>query len=565
MLNRRIFGALCLFFWLTIAVSADEAQIDALMQPMTLEQKIGQLFMVSVYNTVLSQGDKEFLQEFQPGAVALFPRNTSQLPEGIAALINAMQQAISDTGGLPLIIATDQEGWEIQRLWNGFTRLPDPLIYGAVNDPQTIVDLARATGAELGAVGVNMNLAPVADLTTRDDFLISYRVMNHRTWGDNPQRVGELTAAYIGGLKEAGVIGVLKHFPGHGGAVDSHEVLPRLDFDTTEARRHILAFQVALEQGAPAVMVGHLYYSALEPETDLPASLSPTMMSILRDDIGFAGVILSDALDMGALKTRYYQTDAMLAFFRAGGDMIVVGPFMERQYQREAKQRLIAAVASGEIPESRIDASVRRILRLKMDYGLIPWQPIEPSAVTDTIASAGTSAALEHVYQNGLTLVRDETGLLPLSPDANLVIFYPLLQRGDMAEVCKQLAPQAEYIGFTLNPPQWTYGKAAILGRDSDAVVIFTDNALKYPGQQRLVNAAPPEKTIVIALSNPYDLEAMPGVSTSLTTYSSNAISHAAACRALFGEQPIVGRLPVAIADFASGTGLSIMPNRQGQ
>jgi beta-N-acetylhexosaminidase len=462
-----------------------------------------------------------------------------------------------DSTGIPAIIATDQEGWEVQRLYKGFTLLPDPLAYGAVADPQPVFDIGRATGAELKAVGVTMNLAPVADLTTRQDFLDTMRVMNRRTWGDDPVRVGELTAAYIDGLRASGVIGVLKHFPGHGGGDDSHAGLPLMDVDLTEARRHMQAFKVAIENGAPAVMVGHLYYPALETETDLPSSLSPTMMSLLRNDLNFDGVIMSDALDMGALTTRYTPAEVILNYFKAGGDMIVIGPYMERADQQAGKQRIIEAVQSGEIPEARVDESLRRILQMKMDYGLIPWQPVEIATVTANIARAATSQALVNVYLAAATLIKDDADLLPLKPDANIAVMYPVLIPDDPSTTCRQVAPNIEYVGYTLEPPGWAYGKAAALGREKDAVVIITENTMYYPGQQRLVDAVPPEKAIVVALGNPYQLETMPNVSTFLTVYSSNFASYEAVCRVLFDEHAITGKLPMTVAGYESGFGLT--------
>ncbi|MCU0515038.1 MAG: hypothetical protein MUE40_20980 [Anaerolineae bacterium] len=535
--------------------AADDA-VERTLAQMTLAQQAGQVFMTGVYGGRLSAGEAAFVQDLQPGAVALFPRNTQQPPAGVAALVNSLQETALAAGGLPLIIATDQEGWEVQRLTQGFTPLPDPLAYGAADAP-TVQALGQAVGTELAAVGVTMNLAPVGDLTTRDDFFISYRVMNRRTWGSDPQRVGDLNAAYAAGLCAAGVAGVQKHFPGHGGAAtDSHERLPRLDYSAAEAARQVQAFRAGVAGGIPAVMVGHVYYPALEPVPDRPATLSPALLGLLREEVGFDGVILSDAMDMGAIRQRYTPAEALLAFLHAGGDLFVTGPYMTLAEQRAARDALVAAVTAGELPRSRLEESVRRILRLKQACGARAGQPLHPAAAAERIAAAGTPAALTTLYLHAATLVQDTAGLLPLPPAEQVAIIFPLLRRGDMAAECRARLPAATYLGFTLEPPTWMYGQVAALGREKAALIIFTDNARRYPGQQRLVNAAPPEKTIVVALHNPYDLEAFPDISTYLTLYHSNPFSQAAACRLIAGAHPIRGRLPLAVGAFAAGTGL---------
>lgn len=538
----------------------DTARVEQILEDMTLEEKVGQMFMVNIYGKAIGERATEFIQQQHPGAVAIFGYNTDLEPaSATAAFINQIQEVSTTSGAeIPMIIATDQEGGRVRRLVNDVTFFPDPLAFGATTTDEAIERVGFALGSEMRAMGINMNLAPVADLHTREDMLNQYRVMHRRTFGDDPDRVGQQVAAYSLGLAEAGVIGVIKHYPGHGGAADSHAGLPAIELDAETALAVPLrTFEVAVQNGVQAVMVGHLYYKELEPVENLPASLSPTLLGILRDDFGFDGVIMTDAMDMGALMDNYYVPDAALMFVQAGGDLFVAGPYLTWDMQRAAMQRLIDAVHNGELEESRIDESVRRILLLKARYGLLDWQAIDPSKVIENIENANSQQALIETYMDAATVVKDDSGLLPLNEGDNLAIAYPIIYQ-EVMNTCKIYAPNAEFYGYNFEPADWEYGIIARLGRTYDKVVIFTENAFLNPRLRDLVLPLPPEKTIVVALSIPYDLEKTPDVSTYMAMYNSIPASRTAACNVLFGLHPITGRLPVSVGDYPSGSGIDI-------
>ncbi len=542
------------------ATLSDAERVEKIVADMTLEEKVGQMFMVNIYGKELGQRATEFIQQHHPGAVAIFGYNTDFEPaSATAAFINQIQ-AVSTTSGaeIPMIIATDQEGGRVRRLVNDVTFFPDPLALGATTQPEAVERVGLALGSEMRAMGITMNLAPVADLHTREDMLNQYRVMHRRTFGDDPDRVGEQVAAYARGLEQAGVIGVVKHYPGHGGAGDSHAGLPTVELDAETALAVPLrTFEVAVQNDIPAVMVGHLYYKNLEPVENLPATLSPTLLGILRDDFGFDGVIMTDAMDMGALMDNFYVPDAALKFVQAGGDMFVAGPYLTWDMQRAAMQRLIDAVNNDELEESRIDESVTRILLLKARYGLLDWQPIEPDSVLENIALADSQNALIQTYMDAATVVKDENNLLPLAATDSVAIAYPIIYQ-EVLNTCQTFAPEAEYYGYNFEPAAWEYGIVAGLGNKYDKVVIFTEDAFLNPRIADLVAPLPPEKTIVVALSIPYDLEKMSDVSTYMAMYNSIPASRTAACNVLFGAHPVTGRLPVAVGDYPSGSGLDI-------
>lgn len=539
----------------------DSNAIETRLAGMTLEEKVGQMFMVTLFGKRLTEQGDALIREYHPGAVALFGFNTDFETGGhVALLINEMQTAATESGaGIPLFIAADQEGGEVRRIINDVTEFPDPLAMGAVTDLEVVRNLGEAKALEMRALGVNMNLSPVADLTVQSDMENFTSVMYRRTMGDDPQRVGAVAAAYAEGLARGGVVAVAKHFPGHGGTVDSHRTLPIVETPADEALAQPLrSFEVAVGQGIPAVMVGHLHYSQLEDVPDLPASLSPTLLGILRDDFGFEGLAMTDALDMAAVAGQYPLTEATLMAVQAGVDMVVFGPNVSWQTQRNSMAGLAAAVRAGDISEARIDASVRRILAAKVQHGVDMWEAVDTETVVESIDLDIAQTALDELYLHAATALQDNENLLPIVPDETVAVIYPAVFEG-ITETCREVAPSAEFYGFLRFPSEFDYNAVNRLGRLFDTIVIMTEDITVNIGQGRLIELLPPEKTVVVALGTPYDLARFADYSTLIAMYSSLPNSHAAACRAVFGQHPISGRTPMVIGDFPSGTGLNIV------
>jgi len=562
---RRLFSILCLLtFGLgswprAQAAPARADEIEGLLASMTTKQKVGQLFMVSLYGRELTRAGEDFIRDYQPGAVSLFSYNTDYQPASeVARLINAMQsRAVASGAGIPLLLAVDHEGGEVRRIVNGVTRFPDPTHLGALTDLRLMQAMGRVTGAELAALGIHMNLAPVADLYTREDLFDKNRVLHRRTLGDDPERVGLLAWAYSAGLAESGVAGVMKHFPGHGGAEDSHKRLPILDLDAESARRTALRpFEVALAQDPPppAVMVGHLYYPSLEPSPNLPASLSPTLIQgLLREEWGYEGVIMTDALDMAAVPLPI--PEAGLAAFLAGADMLVLGPNVSWGTQQAAIETLRTAVADGRVSMGRLDASVRRILTLKAAHGGLTWAETDPASVASRIDLEASAKALLESYLGSATLLHDESALVPVAPDDSLAVIYPA-PFVEVYTACSALAPNVAYYGYTLFPTSYDYNSIANLATRYETLVLFVADVHKNPNQAALARHLPAERTILISLSSPYDVEFFPEVSSFIALYSDHPASREAACRVLFGASPLRGRSPFPVGGYPSGTGL---------
>jgi beta-N-acetylhexosaminidase len=325
---------------------------------MTLREAIGQLFILGFEGKEVPQPLKAFLRQYNPGALILFARNLGS-PEEVATMTEALQAA-SPT---PLLIAIDQEGGRVARLGPPFTQWPSASAVGTFGSAEMARTLGEAMAKELLAVGINTNLAPVLDVLTNPD----NPVMAGRSFGADPHAVARLGTAFFCGHRDAGVLAVGKHFPGHGDTVaDSHQELPVVRHDLARLRDvEFVPFAEAIRKGIPALMTAHLLVPALDPER--PATLSRAILSdLLRERLGFSGLIMSDDLLMRGIADTIPPGEAAIRFLEAGGDLILI--CQDEAAQREAFAAVAEAVETGRLSEARIRASCYRIARVKAEY-----------------------------------------------------------------------------------------------------------------------------------------------------------------------------------------------------
>lgn len=566
---NRIAGILLIILLLCLPVTA-QSRVDQLLAEMTLEEKVGQMFMVDLYGTALNEPGRLLLEEWKPGAAVLFGSNVGN-PENTTRLINEWQTAVIQAGGLPMFITTDQEGGVIARLKDGFTTLPAMMLLTATGD----VSLAQRTGEtlarELSAVGVNMNLGPVADLYTN----LNNPIIGRRSFGSEPERTGQMLAALVRGMQSGGVLATAKHFPGHGDTEhDSHTSMPIVAHNRTELDRIELApFKWTVAAGVEAVMVAHIWYPAYDPDEQIPASLSYNIVTgVLRQELGFNGLIMTDAIEMDAIDLVYTYPEASIQAILAGVDIIAFGASLSPQSQIAAMSGVVAAVREGRISEARIDESVRRILDAKGRYGILDWQPLDP-ATADQRVNAGQGAALvRDLFNAGVTVAYDQVGAIPLNPvEKRVSIIYPA-NRPAIRSECEAYSASITWLGVGESPSDDDINRAASVARTSDLAVVFTSNAAFDSAQQALVKALPLEKTVAVALFSPFDWQAFPGVAAYVTTYSPLDEAVPAACAVLFGALPARGNLPVALdgardfvnggAQLTDGGALSLLPRR---
>lgn len=511
---------------------------------LTLEQRVAQMFVVNLYGSQLTEVGNEFLVRYQPGGVVLLGENIGT-PEAITTLINRYQETMVTADGLPLLIAVDQETGPISHLKDGFTVFPTPALITATDDTSYAYRVGEATAEELRAVGINMDLAPVADLeTNRNNPIIS-----RRSFGSDPAMVSPMIGAFVEGIQNAGVLATAKHFPGHGEtSEDSHTALPVIDLSRERLETIELApFRAAIQADAAAIMVAHIWYPALEPQTDLPASLSSNIIrNLLRDELGYEGLVMTDALDMDAIDTRYSYSDAVVKAIQAGVDLVIAA-HISTDSQAAAIEAVIAAVQDGSLSEARINESVERILAAKARYGLLDWQPLDPDTASARIDLDAHQALVDDLFRAGVTLAYDTNRVIPFESDRQLAFVYPAT-RPQIVEECGQYRSDVRWVGVSDSPATEEIGWAGDAAGRVDTVVVFTQNANQNLAQQRLVKALPAEKTLVVALWSPYDWLSFPDISGYVMTYSPARSAVPAVCAILFGESSALGHLSLSLA-----------------
>ena len=357
---------------------------------MTIRDTVGQLLMVGFQGTELSRTFLDWLQEYRPGGVILFSRNLVD-PEQVARLTNALQAHAPDS---PLLIAIDEEGGCVSRLPQGFTTFPAASRIAECRSPDVAYEVAEVTAQELRAVGINMNLAPVLDVNSNP----ANPIIGDRAYGTQPERVCTYGMAVMQGLEDNGIIPCGKHFPGHGDTMtDSHHVLPVVDANRTRLDNiELEPFRQAIRRGLPALMTAHVRYPALDAEA--PATLSrPILTDLLRNELGFQGVTLTDDMEMRAILDHQPIGKASVRALQAGADMIVICHQQERQ--REAVTAIEQALEQGELSWERLTASVARIQALK-EKRLASFQPVDPSRVTQTVGHQRHKALLAKIQND---------------------------------------------------------------------------------------------------------------------------------------------------------------------
>jgi beta-N-acetylhexosaminidase len=533
--------------------------VEERIRNMTLEQKVGQMFMVGFGNPgdqpayEINDQIRTLIQEKHVGGVILFGRNVES-PEQVGKLTGELQtMALSSSSGIPLFVAIDQEGGPIIRIRKGVTLFPGNMALGATRDPNLAYEAGRITGMELRAMGINMNLAPVVDLNNN----ARNPVIGVRSFGEDPTWVAKMAEANIRGYHDGAVLTAVKHFPGHGDtAVDSHLDLPTISRDRKRMEEaDLVPFRRAIAQGADAVMSAHVTFPAFEP-SDLPATLSRRVLTdLLRNELGFDGVIMTDDMEMGAIAKRFGSAKAAVRAIRAGADMVLVCHTLS--VQKESIEAVTQAVRSGEISEARIDRSVRRILELKSrklgSQSILRKPQTEGDRIPERVGRKDFAEVARKVAQRAVTLVRDDQRHLPLDPQKqSRVLVLSAEGASELGEALRGQGFDPAVRKISLSPGGQEILEASRMAVESDAVIIGTFRAQMHPEQGDLVRAlrATRKPVIVLGLDTPYDPMSFPEDGTYLALYSSHPVSLEAAAKAVAGKIPLSGRLPVTIPDM---------------
>lgn len=530
----------------------------------SLRDKIGQIVMCGFDGTTPTEGIKQLIQDYKLGGIIYFRRNVG--PSSEVARLSAELQALSrEVTNIPLWIAIDQEGGMVSRIDQDVALMPGNMAIGATGKAEYAYGTAKVSAAELLQMGINMNFAPCLDVNNNP----ANPVIGVRSFGERPDQVAELGAAAIEGYQEAGVSACAKHFPGHGDtSADSHYELPVVGHDRDRLHAvELVPFRKAIEAGVDAIMTAHVMFPAYE-DSSSPSTLSSHIITgLLREELGYNGVIVTDCLEMKAISETVGIGKGTVMALQAGVDLVLVSHRLDRQL--EAFEAIYAAVASGELTEERIDQSVRRIIDLKLRR-----EQAGSSVIGDggAIGSEPRVAVAREAAAHSVTLVRNEQQAVPLQKTVPTFVVWPEVRTntevdeiiaqdvtigsalrayvGDIVEVSVGTDPSQEEIAQVL---QASDGYAQ--------VVVGTYNASFSAGQTALVNellAREGVKVIVAALRNPYDLNQFPNVHGYLACYENRPIMMEALAKVLAGEAKPLGKLPVTISEqYGCGHGLA--------
>jgi beta-N-acetylhexosaminidase len=533
-----------------------EVEAERLLGRMSLEQKVGQVMIVAFRDAAVSPIISEMVHDRHVGGVILFTQNLSD-PQHARKLTDALQALATGSGaGIPLFTAMDQEGGVIYRSAAGATVWPSQMLLGAAGDGDLLDRCARMTAAELRALGINVNFAPVLDINNNP----ANPVIGTRSFGADPRAVAALGVRAIAAYQGAGVVAVGKHFPGHGDTdVDSHLSLPVIDKSPGDLEAfELVPFRAAIAAGVDAIMTAHIDLPRISGGE--PATLAPQVLTtLLRKHMGFDGLIITDDLEMGAIVEGYGTAEAALRAFRAGADLLLFR-FTEGQ-QRRAYDLLLDAAQREPALAARLDDSVQRIVGLKLRRGLFAPSPAPPLAI---VGAAEHQAAAVAAAAAGLTLVRNDARLLPLrpGPDERLLVLAP--DPDDLANV-EVPAPNALTLGaaiarrhpattamtYRLDPDEQQRAELVSAAGGAALVIIGTYDAQLYPGQPALVEAlvSAGVQLVVVSLRLPYDLGHLPAITTYLAAYDDRTPTLIAVADALFGARAPMGHLPVPLGE----------------
>ncbi len=557
-------------------LSAEEGRwIDRTLATMSLRERIGQLVMIWVLGDYTNARDPVFLKAAEEvrregvGGVVM----SLGSPIEVAAKVNTLQQLAR----IPLLVASDVEPG-LGRLEGGVfapgmlqggsaTVLPSNMAIGAGAHDADGVALAEAAGRVAGrearAVGIHVAFAPTVDVNNNP----RNPVINTRSFGEDPAAVARLSAAFVRGVQSAGVAATAKHFPGHGDTdVDSHLGLPvigvpRARLDSVE----LVPFRAAIGAGLAAVMTAHIALPAAYGDST-PATLSgPVLTGLLRDTLGFAGVTFTDAMTMDGLARGYGVEESAVRALAAGDDVLLMPADVRRTI--DAVER---AVRDGRLPAARVEASVRRVLALKLRTGAVAAPQVSLDALREVVGAPEHWAVAERIAERAVTLLRDRPGLVPVPASARVfvVTYAPdaeLVAGSAFAREFRRHVPAGGAARLSVRSSAAEVDSLLALARGHDLTVVYTYTrtleglgrlALPGPVAQFVSALASTNRLAVVAGGNPYVLRQFPDVPTYLMTYGRGEALERAAARALAGVAPITGRTPVSLpGHFRRGDG----------
>jgi beta-N-acetylhexosaminidase len=531
------------------------ALVEQWLERLSLEDKVAQLMIPRPTSWEMSPRD--YVDQLGVGGL-IVDRDTYRDPRQLANYVAAAQQAATERNGVPLFIACDQEGGHIRFMRSIATEVPSNMGLGATGDASAAAEAAAILASELLAVGVNWNLAPVVDVNNNP----RNPVIGARAYSDHPAVVSAFAREAIRAYQAAGLLACAKHFPGHGDTnVDSHVGLPTIPHRRARLDQvELVPFRAAIEVGVASIMTAHLLVPALDDEW-IGTLSAPILTGLLRGELGFDGIVVTDALEMRGVSDLLPEPQAAVESVRAGADSLLTARRMD--LNQETFRALLHAVRSGHIPSLRFESALRRLFEAKASC-VLPLSRTDSERAEREVGSAEHKLRALELARRTITVVRDEANVLPLAGDLGqrLVVLSPVGSGQTMMEkwtsgasplsaAILERAPGAVEIPVDYPVPRTTLSQIERAVDDAAVVVLGTLNAILDADQVHLAemvrDRAPQAALVAVALRTPYDLLSMTWIGTFVCAYTSVEPSVVALAEVLFGETPAVGRLPVEL------------------
>jgi beta-N-acetylhexosaminidase len=553
--------------------------VDSTLGKMTLDEKVGQLIFATYHGSFTATDAPayaEMARDVEKLHVGGFINITQSSPLGIvksqayptAVLTNQLQAKSK----LPLLIGADFERGTAMRLDEG-TSFPTAMALAAAGNPKDAYTMGKITALEARAVGIHWIYAPDSDVNNNPN----NPIINTRSFGEDPQKVAEYVTQFVHGVQENGGLATAKHFPGHGDtAADSHIDLPVIHADRERLESlELVPFRAAIAAGADSIMTGHLAIPALEPDTNTPATLSSNILTgLLRKELGYKGLVVTDAMDMGGITVRYAPGEAAVRAFTAGADALLMPPVPDA-----AIDALRDAVKSGRISHERLDASVRRILEAKARIGLYHERLVDVNALNNHFGKAEWQRQAQEISDGGVTLLRDTAHRLPLDETkptrALLVALYADPEPYPGEDLERELRSRVD--ALTTLRADTRFVKADNLKLPAPdtydlAILAFFVRVSDRKGNVDIPveQAALAEKVykngkpvVTIGFGSPYLVEHFPQAETWLAAFGISDVAQISVARALFGQIPVRGHLPVTVpgVEMKAGFGIELAAN----
>ncbi|MFD1413334.1 beta-N-acetylhexosaminidase [Oceanobacillus jeddahense] len=524
-----------------------------------LARKIGQLLVVGFNGKAITPEIKELIHDYYVGSIILFSRNIGE-PEEVLQLTSSLQKEAKAAGyEKPLFICLDQENGVVSRMHQGMTTFSGAMALGATDEPQYAYEVGLATGGELKALGINWNLAPVLDVNNNPQ----NPVIGVRSFSANPQKVAEFGEAMMKGLQDAGVMTSLKHFPGHGDtSVDSHLDLPVISHEMDRLEKvELVPFKACIRAGADSVMAAHVYFPAIEPKANTPATLSKQVyVKLLREKLGFQGAITTDCMEMKAISNTIGTEKGAVKALQAGTDFVMVSHTYP--VQKRTIQEITGAVESGALSASSIEASFQRIQLLKEKYAT--WNGTSLSDKEETLQIVGSK---EHhqlarkVYRESVTMVHNDQ-LLPLKRDKlrKVLVLEPVqgsmalvedkkTQQKSLGSAVREYIPHATVKVYDENKLKQETKELFYAAKNVDYIILGTVTVTENSPVITFVNQLVKENRNIIGVGmrNPYDFHFLNKLQAFINTYEFSYPALQVAAGAIFGKENARGTLPVEI------------------